>query len=91
MWKKWFTKIKSPEKAPPEPDGIRSIRTTNVFQIINFELYVKPNLMVMAFGVCSITLSAAYLLYLRMNMDPKTYIAISEDGTQTLVQKKSKW
>ena len=23
-------------------DGIRSIRTTNLFQIINFELYVKP-------------------------------------------------
>ncbi|KAF2352808.1 UPF0708 protein [Trinorchestia longiramus] len=90
MWKNIFQKKKTVEK-PPEGDGIRTIRTTNLFQVLNFELYVKPNMMVMAFGVCSITLSAAYLVYLRMNMDPKTYIAINEDGTQTLMEKKSKW
>ena len=27
---------------PAAGDGIKSIRTTNVFKAVNFELYVKP-------------------------------------------------
>lgn len=83
----------APAKAvPASGDGIRSIRTTSVFQIVNFELYAKPNMMVMGFGLVAITLSAAYLAYLKASLSgTKTYIAINEDGSQSLLEKKSKW
>ena len=32
--------VKQPEQAPGE--GIRKLRTSNVFRTLNFELYVKP-------------------------------------------------
>ncbi|KAG7165517.1 small integral membrane protein 8-like [Homarus americanus] len=73
-------------------DGIKSIRTTSVFKAINFELYVKPNLAVMSFGVVAIICSGAYLAYMKSQQrESKTYVAIAEDGTQSLTQKKSKW
>ena len=50
------------------------------------------NIVVMGFGLVALGLSAAYLAYLRSTIDPKqTYVAISEDGSESLVQKKSKW
>nr|XP_053652455.1 small integral membrane protein 8-like [Cherax quadricarinatus] len=73
-------------------DGIKSIRTTSVFKAVNFELYVKPNLAIMSFGVVAILCSTAYLAYMKSQQhETKTYVAIAEDGTQHLTKKKSKW
>lgn len=30
------------EKEPSPGDGLRSLKTSNVFRIVNFELYAKP-------------------------------------------------
>jgi hypothetical protein len=32
----------SDKKAPAPGDGLRSLRTTGVFRVVNFELYAKP-------------------------------------------------
>lgn len=73
-------------------DGLRSLRTTGVFRAVNFELYVKPNLAIMAFGVIAISCSTAYLAYMKaQHRESKAYIAIAEDGSQHLTQKRSKW
>ncbi|XP_076031808.1 small integral membrane protein 8-like [Oratosquilla oratoria] len=73
-------------------DGIRSIRTTNVFKVVNFELYAKPNAVIMTFGVIGILGSAAYLAYMKsQHREKKVYVAIAEDGTEELMTKKSKW
>ncbi|XP_063607220.1 small integral membrane protein 8-like [Penaeus indicus] len=73
-------------------EGIKSIRTTNVFKAVNFELYVKPNIAVMTFGVVAILCSAGYLAYMKASMrESKTYVAIAEDGSQQLTIKKSRW
>ncbi|XP_068240575.1 small integral membrane protein 8 [Palaemon carinicauda] len=73
-------------------DGIRSVRTTSVFKAVNFELYVKPNLAVMAFGVVAILCSTGYLAYMKLqHRESKSYVAIAEDDTQHLYQKRSKW
>lgn len=46
----------------------------------------------MTFGIVAITLSAAYLAYMKSQIkSSNTYIAIAEDGTESLVMKKSKW
>ncbi|KAL7631215.1 UNVERIFIED_CONTAM: hypothetical protein RMT77_010661 [Armadillidium vulgare] len=81
------------DKQKPAPgEGIKSIRTTNVFKIINFELYAKPNLIIMTFGVVGILFSGAYLAYMRAQIEKNnTYVAIGENGNQTLMQKRSKW
>lgn len=36
------TKITPPKPTPEPGDGIQSLRSTNVFRAINFELYAKP-------------------------------------------------
>ncbi|KAK7086189.1 protein of unknown function (DUF4500) [Halocaridina rubra] len=73
-------------------DGIRSLQTTGVFKAVNFELYVKPNLAIMAFGVVAILCSTGYLAYMKaQHRESKTYIAIAEDGSQHLTHKRSKW
>ena len=44
------------KQAPPQSgDGLRSLKTSNLFRNVNFELYVKPNKFVMAFGIIAIT------------------------------------
>ncbi|MCL4121134.1 UNVERIFIED_CONTAM: hypothetical protein GTU68_049219 [Idotea baltica] len=46
----------------------------------------------MTFGVISILLTGSYLAYMNtQNRKNKNYIAISDDGTETLMSKKSKW
>ncbi|MPC14402.1 Small integral membrane protein 8 [Portunus trituberculatus] len=82
-------------KAAHEPaagDGIKSIRTTSVFKAVNFELYVKPNIVVMGFGTVAILCSAIYLAYMKSQLkESKTYVAIGEDDSKVLLLKKSKW
>ena len=48
---------KAAKGAPPPPsatqagDGIRSMETSAGFRALNFELYMKPNKPIMAFGI----------------------------------------
>lgn len=54
--------------------------------------YLKQNIVIMGFGLVALALSGAYLAYLKATISQsKTYIAIDEDGTQTLQEKRSKW
>jgi len=72
--------------------GLRNVRTTSLFRVVNFELFVKPNKYVMGLGLTAITGCVAYLLYMRSQVDDKkVYTAISETGEQTLTVRKSRW
>ena len=57
-----------PSQKPPAPvagDGIRSLETSGVFRTLNFELYTKPNRLVMGFGIVAITGCVAYLAWMK--------------------------
>lgn len=82
--------VKESQQAPGE--GIRSLRTTGVFRAVNFELYAKPNAVVMGLGLIAITTAAGYLAYMRMKYESMGYYsAVKEDGTETFTKRKSKW
>ncbi|KAG7190029.1 hypothetical protein KM043_006179 [Ampulex compressa] len=83
------------EKKGNEPapgDGLRSLKSTMLFRAVNYELYVKPNKVIMAFGVIAMLGCTAYLLY--MNRDRSTvqyYSTVQPDGSIALQKKTSKW
>lgn len=83
------------EKKQNEPapgDGLRSLRSTMLFRAVNYELYVKPNKVIMIFGAVTMLSSVAYILYMRQKYDRKQYYnAVAEDGSVVLTKKKSKW
>ncbi|XP_001653136.2 small integral membrane protein 8 [Aedes aegypti] len=88
------------QKPPPKPtvsssapgDGIRSMRSTNVFRAINFELYAKPNAIVMGIGLVAIGITFGYIAYMRSKYEGLGYYsAIQEDGKEVFVKRKSKW
>ncbi|RZC05041.1 small integral membrane protein 8 [Asbolus verrucosus] len=82
-----------PEKKEPAPgDGLRSVRTTSLFRAVNFELYVKPNLVIMGLGLTAFVGCVGYITYMRSHYDAMGYYpAVQEDGTEQFVKKKSKW
>ncbi|XP_065095401.1 small integral membrane protein 8 [Ochlerotatus camptorhynchus] len=83
-------KTQAPAKAPG--DGIRSMRSTNVFRAINFELYAKPNAVIMGLGLVAIGITFGYIAYMRSKYDGLGYYsAIQEDGKEVFVKRKSKW
>jgi len=78
-------------KAKPG-DGIRDIKSTNLFRLVNFELYAKPNMYVMGFGLVGIGLSTLYLAYLKATtVNADTYVAVNDDGTRSLIKRRSNW
>ncbi|XP_046743398.1 small integral membrane protein 8 [Diprion similis] len=73
-------------------DGLRSLRSTMLFRAINYELYVKPNAVIMALGVLAMTGCAGYIFYMRSKYEEMGYYsAIEEDGKETFKKRKSKW
>ncbi|XP_037093392.1 small integral membrane protein 8-like [Pollicipes pollicipes] len=73
-------------------DGIRNVKTTNVFRAVNFELYAKPNKVVMVLGSAALAGCLGYILYMRSQADLKNnYLAESEDGQLHITPKRSKW
>lgn len=66
---------------------------TTLFRMMNFELFVKNNKFVIYSGLVAITGCAGYLFYMRSQRKPDAtdYVAIAEDGTESLQVKKSKW
>lgn len=75
--------------------GLRGAQTTTLFRAVNFELFVKPNKVVMAFGLIAMTGCVAYLAYLNAvkenKKDKMMYEQYFEDGSTIMRKKKSKW
>ncbi|XP_015604404.1 small integral membrane protein 8 [Cephus cinctus] len=73
-------------------DGLRSLRSTMLFRAINYELYVKPNSVIMAMGIVAIAGCAGYILYMRSKYENMGYYsAVAVDGSETFKKKVSKW
>ncbi|XP_021954585.1 small integral membrane protein 8 [Folsomia candida] len=79
------------ERVPGE--GIRSMKTSNAFRALNFELYAKPNKKIMGLGIVGIICAASYLFYINYEMYDrnKFYYAENEDGSRTARPKTSRW
>ncbi|KAH8306969.1 hypothetical protein KR044_001920 [Drosophila immigrans] len=83
--------MSEPQKQNPG-EGIRSIRSTSVFRLINFELYTKPNKIIMGIGLVAVTGVFGYIAYMRHKYeDMGYYVAIKENGREEFVKKKSNW
>ncbi|XP_063239874.1 small integral membrane protein 8 [Bacillus rossius redtenbacheri] len=79
-------------KDPAPGEGLRSLRTSNVFRAVNFELYTRPNAVVMGLGLCALAVSVGYIAYMRRKYEGMGfYSAVSRDGEEQFLQKKSKW
>ncbi|XP_050483566.1 small integral membrane protein 8 [Bombus huntii] len=82
---------KKNHKAEPG-DGLRSLKSTMLFRAINYELYVKPNKVVMIFGAIAMFSCIGYMAYMRHNSDNTNhYPAVTSDGSINLKKKTSKW
>ncbi|XP_018578016.1 small integral membrane protein 8 [Anoplophora glabripennis] len=88
-----YLNSKMSNKNNPAPgDGLRSVKTTSLFRVVNFELYTKPNAVIMALGLIAISGCAGYIAYMRSKYEGLGYYgAIKEDGTEEFVKRKSKW
>ncbi|XP_055377229.1 small integral membrane protein 8 [Condylostylus longicornis] len=73
-------------------DGIRSLRTSTAFRALNFELYAKPNAIIMAIGCVCFATALGYIAYMRSKYeDMGYYAAVQPDGTEVFTKKKSRW
>ncbi|CAB4061033.1 unnamed protein product [Lepeophtheirus salmonis] len=79
-------KKETPFESSQSGEGIKSLKTSGVFRTLNFELYVRPNKMVMAF-----VNKLFYILQLYTNMEAKLkkYLdAWDTVGAREMFQKK---
>ena len=68
--------------------GLRSLKTTPGFALFNFELYARPNKVVMIFGLTALTGCVAFLAYMNVTSENKKVV----DGSGSLsFAKRSKW
>ncbi|PSN30473.1 Small integral membrane protein 8 [Blattella germanica] len=82
----------SNKKEPAPGDGLRSLRSTGIFRAVNFELYAKPNAVIMALGLGAMTICVGYIFYMRTKFENMGYYsAVNEQGEETFLRKKSKW
>ncbi|XP_068628957.1 small integral membrane protein 8 [Battus philenor] len=73
-------------------EGLRSLRSTTAFRVINFELYAKPNIVIMSIGVTCFGLALGYIAYMRQKYESMGYYAaVDKDGKEFFEKKKSKW
>ncbi|KPM03217.1 DUF4500 domain containing protein [Sarcoptes scabiei] len=83
------------EKRSKQQSLFSTRNSTLFFRAANFELFVKPNKYVMTVGVISFSFCLFYLYSWnrksRTNSDQQTYLAINEDESQTIRQRKSRW
>ncbi|XP_031842701.2 small integral membrane protein 8 isoform X3 [Nomia melanderi] len=78
-------------KAEPG-DGLRSLKSTMFFRAVNYELYVRPNKVIMIFGAVTICSCLGYIYYMRQKYDSTQYYhAVTEDGSIVSKKKVSKW
>ncbi|XP_054473991.1 small integral membrane protein 8 [Anoplopoma fimbria] len=73
--------------------GLRGAKTTTLFRAFNPELFIKPNMPVMVFGLVTITLCVGYLGYMHAmkDNDQQLYEAIDSEGEKYMRRKTSKW
>jgi len=73
--------------------GWATERSTGPFRAINFELFVKPNKIVMGFGIAAFTGCISYIFFMNLTDDKKksTYVTLDEDGGMTTRPKTSRW
>ncbi|XP_059143641.1 small integral membrane protein 8-like [Physella acuta] len=81
------------QQTKPTTTGWGSLPSTSVFRAVNFELFVKPNKLVMACGVLAFSSCVAYIAYMNLTDDNKkgTYVTLDSDGGLTVRQKTSRW
>jgi hypothetical protein len=60
-----------PPSASQAGDGIRSMETSAGFRALNFELYMKPNKPIMAFGITTMSFITLYFAYQHANTENK--------------------
>ncbi|XP_045760933.1 small integral membrane protein 8 [Maniola jurtina] len=84
---------KTSSKGNEKPgDGIRSMRSTTAFRVVNFELYAKPNIVIMSIGLTCFGIALGYIAYMRQKYESMGYYsAIDKDGKEIFEKKKSKW
>ncbi|XP_023017038.1 small integral membrane protein 8 [Leptinotarsa decemlineata] len=88
----YLNQIMSNKNNPSPGDGLRSVRTTTLFRAVNFELYAKPNAVIMGIGLIAIAGCTGYIAYMRSKYEGQGYYgAIQEDGTEHFIKKRSKW
>ncbi|KAK7109127.1 small integral membrane protein 8-like [Littorina saxatilis] len=76
-------------KAP----GWAKMESTSAFRAINFELFVKPNKVVMAVGVSAFLGSLGYILYMNLTDDKSkpTYVTLDADDGFSSRPRVSRW
>ncbi|CAH1257758.1 SMIM8 [Branchiostoma lanceolatum] len=85
---------KPPSSTGARSPGFRHVQTTTLFRVVNPELFMRPNKVVMAFGLVTITGCIAYIAYLnasKENQRDQLYVNVSSDGTETVQRRRSKW
>ncbi|XP_033122386.1 small integral membrane protein 8-like [Anneissia japonica] len=81
-------------EAPKTKPGLSGVRTTNFFRVFNFELFVKPNKVVMGLGLTAITGCVCYIAYMNAmseNKQDQLYEQFNEDGTTRIRRRTSRW
>lgn len=88
----------STEKPPPsgqQPPAAKPAvpQTTPLFRAMNFELFVKPNKVVMIAGIVAFTGAVSYLAYYRATVvnQPNSYMALTEQGELEQRSRTSRW
>lgn len=82
----------SKKKEVSPGDGIKSLKTSNIFRLVNFELYTKPNMVIMALGLTAFLGCTGYIAYMRYRFESMGYYSVvTEDGTEKFEKRKSRW
>ena len=79
-----------PQKTAVTRSGIASAPATTLFRVTNFELYAKPNKIIMVVGVTVFLSCCTYLYQMRQFAPTKVDTKTSNDGGFSYSQ-KSKW
>ncbi|XP_014251022.1 small integral membrane protein 8 [Cimex lectularius] len=77
----------------PKPgDGLKSLRTSAAFRVVNFELYTAPNKAIMGLGLVALIGCASYIAYMRKKYEGMGYYpAVDSEGKEVFIRKESKW
>ncbi|CAG9783065.1 unnamed protein product [Diatraea saccharalis] len=80
------------DSKPKPGEGIRSMQSTTAFRVINFELYAKPNIVIMTIGLTCFGITLGYIAYMRSKYESMGYYtAVDKEGKEIFEKKKSKW
>ncbi|KAK7863743.1 hypothetical protein R5R35_011146 [Gryllus longicercus] len=83
---------KESQQSPSPGEGLRSLRTTTLFRAVNFELYAKPNNVIMAIGVACLGISVGYIYYMRQKYEKLGYYAaVGAEDKDVFLKRDSKW